>query len=57
MAEKLLSAYKTRIQELTLQPSGGGRFEVFVDGQQVFSKAETGRFPKVDEIQQALPVK
>ena len=40
-----------------LQPSTGGRFEVTVDGQQIFSKAETGRFPTPEEVVQALPTR
>lgn len=30
---------------LELEPSGGGCFEVFVDGKRVYSKLETGEFP------------
>jgi len=54
LTEKLLGQFKTGIEELTLQPSGGGRFEVTIDGDLVHSKAETGRFPKRDEIVQAV---
>lgn len=31
-------------------PSGGGRFEVAVDEQLVFSKASLGRFPEYQEV-------
>ncbi len=55
MTERLLGEYKTRIEEFALQPSSGGRFEVSVDGTLVFSKAETGRFPTVEEVRSALP--
>lgn len=54
MTEKLLGEYRTKIAELSLQPSAGGRFEVTVDDNLVFSKAETGRFPTVDEIRTSL---
>ena len=33
-----------------LKKSGGGVFEVFIDGKKIFSKKETGRFPEMDEI-------
>jgi selenoprotein W-related protein len=49
-----LGEYKNRIEEFTLQPSSGGRFEVSVDGKQVYSKAETGSFPTVDDVRGAL---
>ncbi len=35
-------------------PSDGGRFEIFVDGEPVYSKLETGRFPESREIIQAI---
>jgi selenoprotein W-related protein len=30
--------------------SGGGAFEVTLDGKKIFSKKATGRFPENDEI-------
>jgi selenoprotein W-related protein len=42
------------IESLRLVPSGGGRFEVSVDGKVVYSKAETGRFPELDEVKRAV---
>ena len=42
------------IAELTLIPSGGGVFEVTVDGDLVFSKKATKRHPEYREIEQAL---
>jgi selenoprotein W-related protein len=30
--------------------SGGGAFEVTVDGNKIYSKKETGRFPEIEEI-------
>ena len=35
-------------------PSGGGAFEVTVDGEKIFSKIKTGRFPEHDEILGAI---
>jgi selenoprotein W-related protein len=34
--------------------SGGGLFEVTVDGKKIFSKKETGRFPEHDEILESM---
>jgi selenoprotein W-related protein len=36
--------------EPRLIPSGGGVFEVSVDGELVFSKAKAGRFPTEEEV-------
>jgi len=40
-----LKGYERRIREVALVPSTGGAFEVSVDGNKVYSKLETGRFP------------
>jgi selenoprotein W-related protein len=39
---------------LELEPSDGGRFEVFVDGKRIYSKLETGEFPDEEEILTAV---
>lgn len=49
MAE-LLGAWAPRIVLATLRPSGGGRFEVTLDGELLFSKAALGRHPTPGEI-------
>ena len=49
MAE-LLGAWAPRIALATLRPSGGGRFEVTLDGELLFSKAALGRHPAPGEI-------
>jgi selenoprotein W-related protein len=48
--EKTLPEFKDNVEEWQLVPSDGGRFEILTDGELVFSKLETGRFPEVDEI-------
>jgi selenoprotein W-related protein len=45
LASRLLSHYKQQIRELTLIPSGGGCFELTVDGELLYSKLKTGSFP------------
>jgi selenoprotein W-related protein len=40
-----LTTYKQKIRELTLVPSGGGCFELTVNGELVYSKLKTGQFP------------
>ncbi len=42
------------IQQAELIPSGGGAFEVKVDGKLIFSKLQAGRFPEVGEIESKL---
>ena len=53
MAEKILTL-KQRIGSLKLVPSGGGAFEISVNGKKVYSKLETGEFPDFDSILKAV---
>ncbi len=49
MAE-LLNAWAPRIVRATLLPSSGGRFEVTLDGDLLFSKAALKRHPRPGEV-------
>jgi selenoprotein W-related protein len=42
---KLLPAYKMRIRSLRLIPSKGGCFEITVNGNLIYSKLKSGKFP------------
>lgn len=50
MTEKILWAVNRQITGLNLVPSDGGRFEVSIDGELVYSKIETGEFPDEEEL-------
>jgi selenoprotein W-related protein len=54
LAEQILGLFKTQVASLEIIPSGGGVFEVSKDGELVFSKKESGRFPEWHEIRGAL---
>ena len=45
MTSKLLATYKQKIRELKLIPMGGGCFELSINGQLIYSKLKTGKFP------------
>lgn len=47
--EQALPKFKWDVAEWQLVPGDGGRFELLVDGELVFSKLATGRFPEVNE--------
>ncbi len=47
MAKAIEKKFGTKPQLIS---SGGGVFEVVVDGRKIFSKKETGRFPEHEEI-------
>lgn len=50
LADELLGRFESRIQTLELIPSDGGRFEVRVNGELVFSKMELGRHAEAGEV-------
>ena len=54
MADQLVRQFKQSIDELTLLPSDGGRFEVKVDDEMIYSKLATGQFPDNAAIEDAV---
>lgn len=50
MALELMSHFRKNAAELKLVPSGGGCFEVSVNGKLIFSKLKEGRFPEPKEL-------
>jgi selT/selW/selH-like putative selenoprotein len=51
LAEEL---QKVKSLDIEFIKSGGGVFEVFKDGQLIYSKKATGRFPSTEEILKLL---
>jgi selenoprotein W-related protein len=54
LAEKILTAYKRRVASLELVPADGGVFEVSVNGNNIYSKKQTGEFPDFDALVRQL---
>jgi selenoprotein W-related protein len=50
LASELLKKFEPEIENLTLLPSEGGRFEVSVNGKLVYSKLQTGRHAEAGEV-------
>jgi selenoprotein W-related protein len=53
----LIKEFESKITSWELIPSGGGRFEVAVDGKLVYSKLETGRHTDSEELRALLKKK
>jgi len=53
-AQELLLTYADYVSGLTLVPSGGGVFEVTVNGEVIFSKKTEGRYPEIRELKEAI---
>jgi selenoprotein W-related protein len=54
MAQELLTTFETEIGEVALRPGTGGVFEVRVEGELVWSRADAGRFPDIKELKQLI---
>ena len=50
LAAELFKHFEHVIEALTLVPSDGGRFEVSVNGQLIYSKLETHRHAEAGEV-------
>ena len=50
LTEELLKNYEHVIETMSLVPSDGGRFEVTVNGQLIYSKLETHRHAEAGEV-------
>ena len=50
MTEELLTAFEFETTELLLVPSDGGKFEVTVDGDLLYSKKRNGRHAEPGEV-------
>ncbi|MCB0044883.1 MAG: Rdx family protein [Caldilineaceae bacterium] len=50
MAAELLDKFRFNISDLTMRPSSGGRFEVIVDDDLIYSKKALGRHAEAGEI-------
>ena len=57
LAGELLSRWAPVMRAVELQSSGGGRFEITLDGELMFSKKAKGRFPKPGEVAGLLEAK
>ena len=54
MAQELLTTFSEELGEVALVPGSGGVFAVRVDGAEVWSRAEAGRFPEMKELKQLV---
>lgn len=54
MAQELLTTFSQELESLQLTPVTGGVYEVWVNGEMVFSFKEERRFPEPKEIKQII---
>jgi selenoprotein W-related protein len=54
LAQELLFTFEGDLGEVALVPGSGGVFEVRLDGEVLFARAEAGRFPESKELKQLV---
>jgi selenoprotein W-related protein len=54
MAQELLTTFEAELGEVALVPGKGGVFEVRLNGERIFSRSESGRFPESKELKQLV---
>ena len=54
MALEILQQQNKDIAQLSLVPSGGGAFEISINGEKIHSKLQSGEFPDLKVIQSAV---
>jgi selenoprotein W-related protein len=54
MAQELLTTFEQELGEVALAPGTGGIFEVYVDDERIWSRAEQGHFPDIKELKQLV---
>jgi selenoprotein W-related protein len=54
LTRTIVDGWSERLSEIRLVPSSGGRFEVTLDGDLIFSKAALERHAEPDEIETLL---
>ena len=57
MTADILPQFKQDITEMILVPSDGGRFEILLNDEPIYSKLETGQFPEHRDIIKAISAK
>jgi selenoprotein W-related protein len=50
LTREVVDGWSDRLAEIRLVPSSGGRFEISLDGEPIFSKAALDRHPEEGEI-------
>lgn len=54
MAQELLSTFEGEIGEMALIPQTGGTFEIYANGEQIWSRKEQGGFPEIKQLKQIV---
>lgn len=54
MATEIINRFPDQIGDIALHAGSGGAFEVSVNGEQIYSKLQTKRYPELSDILEPL---
>lgn len=54
MSQELLTTFSEELAEVTLRQGTGGIFNIYANGELVFSRKKEGRFPEITELKQLV---
>ena len=54
MAQELLNTFSNKIEQLSLIPSSGGIFEIYVNDKMIWSREDKGGFPEIKELKRLV---
>lgn len=55
MAQELLTTFTEDIKSVNLQPAEiNGRYTIYINGEKIFDRKETGHFPEIKELKQLV---
>lgn len=54
MSQEVLTTFSEEIDELTLVPSTGGIFEVYVNNRRIWSRKDMNGFPEITALKQLV---
>ena len=54
MTDELLGEFAENVSGWTLLPSGGGAFEMSINGDLAFSRLKEGRYPEMSELRDLI---
>ena len=54
MSQEVLTTFSEEVGEVALVPGTGGVFDIRVDGELVWSRADTHTFPDIKELKQLV---
>ncbi|HQO16015.1 MAG TPA: SelT/SelW/SelH family protein [Methylotenera sp.] len=54
LAQELLTTFEEDLTSVALRPGTGGVFDVVLDGELIYSRKNSGRFPEAKEVKQLI---